>query len=74
MHQKVTLYDGVGEFRFVSPFFRFSDTTIDIRRGAVAMGQDNDLVYREILGLDDAEYGRLKAAGHISMDFDASLP
>ncbi|MFV0259859.1 MAG: CaiB/BaiF CoA transferase family protein [Acidimicrobiales bacterium] len=33
------------------------------------MGADNDYVYRQVLGLDDAEYAALDAAGHLSMDY-----
>lgn len=74
MYEAHPLYDGVGTFRFVGPFYKFPETPTGIRRAPVAMGEDNDCVYRDILGLSDDEYAALEAAGHISMDFDPSLP
>jgi crotonobetainyl-CoA:carnitine CoA-transferase CaiB-like acyl-CoA transferase len=54
--------------------FRFSETALAVRQPPVALGEHNDYVYRELLGVDDAEYDRLVEAGHIAMDFDASIP
>ena len=74
LHQPQTLHGGIGPFRFNTPFMRFSETPLTVRQAPVALGEHNDYVYRELLGVDDAEYERLIAAGHISMDFDASIP
>ncbi|MEP7215785.1 MAG: CoA transferase [Anaerolineaceae bacterium] len=74
LHQPQTLHGGIGPFRFNTPFMRFSETPLTVRQAPVALGEHNDYVYRELLGVDDAEYERLVAAGHISMDFDASIP
>jgi hypothetical protein len=38
------------------------------------MGEHNEYVYKQVLGVSDDEYAALEAAGHISMDFDASVP
>mgnify|MGYP001035133764 CR=1 FL=1 len=35
----------------------------------VRLGEDNDYVYREVLGLSEKEYDHLKALGHIGMDY-----
>jgi crotonobetainyl-CoA:carnitine CoA-transferase CaiB-like acyl-CoA transferase len=69
-----TLFDGAGPFRFNTPFMRFSETPLGVRQAPVALGEHNEYVYKSLLGIDDAEYARLTAAGHISMDFDASIP
>jgi crotonobetainyl-CoA:carnitine CoA-transferase CaiB-like acyl-CoA transferase len=74
LYRPQTLFDGQGPFRFNTPFMRFSETPLTVRRPPVAMGQDNAYVYRELLGLDDAEYQRLTRNGHIGLDFDASIP
>jgi hypothetical protein len=47
---------------------------VTVRQAPVALGEHNEYVYRELLGVSDAEYERLRAAGHISMDFDPSIP
>ncbi len=74
LYQPQMLFDGAGPFRFNTPFIRLSETPTGVRQAPVALGEHNDYVYRELLGVDDAEYDRLVAAGHISMDFDASIP
>jgi benzylsuccinate CoA-transferase BbsF subunit len=74
LFQPQTLFDGQGPFRFNTPFFRFPDTPCGVRQAPVALGEHNDYVYREVLGVDDAEYERLVAAGHIAQDFDADIP
>jgi crotonobetainyl-CoA:carnitine CoA-transferase CaiB-like acyl-CoA transferase len=38
-------------------------------RGAPVLGEDNDYVYREVLGLDDDEYRRLVEAKVIVEDY-----
>ncbi|MFA5885468.1 MAG: CoA transferase [Acidimicrobiia bacterium] len=45
-------------------YVKTSRTVADVRPGP-AMGQDNDRVLRDMLGLDDDEYGRLVADGVI---------
>jgi crotonobetainyl-CoA:carnitine CoA-transferase CaiB-like acyl-CoA transferase len=44
---------------------RLTGTPARIVRAAPVTGQDNSYVYRQILGVDDAEYDRLVEAGHI---------
>jgi crotonobetainyl-CoA:carnitine CoA-transferase CaiB-like acyl-CoA transferase len=34
-----------------------------------AMGEDNEYVYKELLGMDDEEYAALDADGHLSLDY-----
>ncbi len=74
LYQPQTLFDGQGPFLFNTPFFRFSETPVTVRQAPVGLGEHNDYVYREILGVDDAEFERLVAAGHIAQDFDAHIP
>jgi crotonobetainyl-CoA:carnitine CoA-transferase CaiB-like acyl-CoA transferase len=38
-------------------------------RGAPALGEDNEYVYRGLLGIDDAEYAALQRDGHIGQDY-----
>ncbi|MGE0878580.1 MAG: CaiB/BaiF CoA transferase family protein [Acidimicrobiia bacterium] len=39
------------------------------RRGSPTLGQDNDYVYKQILGVSDDEYARLVKEHHISEDY-----
>ena len=44
---------------------RLSDTPAEYRRAAPALGQDNDYVYRRLLGMSEAEVAELKEKGVI---------
>ncbi|HEY8491254.1 MAG TPA: CoA transferase, partial [Dehalococcoidia bacterium] len=74
LYQPQRLYDDVGEFRFATPFFRFPATPCTVYQPPVAMGEHNEYVYKELLGVSEEEYRRLEAEGHIAMDFDPSIP
>ena len=43
------------------------------RRGPVRLGEDNEYVYKRLLGFSDEEYSRFEAEGHIGMDYDESI-
>ena len=72
--QAQELLDPIGRHRFVTPFYRMPETPITVRQAPVALGEHNDYVYREVIGVSEAEYDALKAAGHVSMEFDPSIP
>jgi crotonobetainyl-CoA:carnitine CoA-transferase CaiB-like acyl-CoA transferase len=63
-----------GTHEYVGPLWRFPETPVEFRQPPVCMGEHNDYVYREVLGVSDDEYEALKAAGHIDDEFDASVP
>lgn len=74
LHRPQTLFDGIGPYRFNTPFIRLSETPTGVRQPPVALGEHNDYVYRELLGLDATEVARLVESGHIAQDFDATIP
>jgi crotonobetainyl-CoA:carnitine CoA-transferase CaiB-like acyl-CoA transferase len=74
LYQPQRLFDDVGTFRFMTPFYRFPETPATVYQPPVALGEHNEYVYRELLGVSDEEYRRLQAGGHIAMDFDPSVP
>ena len=53
--------------------YSMSLTPLNIRRGPVRLGEDNEYVYKTVLGYSDAEYGKLETDGHISMDYPGHL-
>ena len=57
-----TLHDGVGPYRFNTPFYRFSETPVDAHKAPAALGEDNDYVYCDVLGYSDAEGGGIRGA------------
>ena len=68
------LFDDIGSFRYNTPFMRFSETPLSIRKPAVALGEDNEYVYREVLGYSESEIEGLRERGHIGMDYDPEIP
>ena len=53
--------------------YQMSETPIQIRRGPVRMGEDNEYVYKALLNVSDEEYAELERAGHIGMDFQEGV-
>ena len=74
LDQEMLLPDGLGPYAFHTPYYRFPETPCGLDRAPVALGQDNAYVYREVLGYSDAEIAAFEAAGHITEDFDPSIP
>ena len=58
-----------GTYRYPTTPFKMSSTTLGIRRGPVMLGQDNDYVYREVLGVSDDEFEELVNEGHIGTEY-----
>ena len=59
------LDDDLGPIRVPAPIPKLSDTPGRVQWSGGNMGADNDYVYRDLLGLDDATLARLQAAGVI---------
>jgi benzylsuccinate CoA-transferase BbsF subunit len=53
----------IGWARFEGNPFRFSSTGPDNWRSAPLLGEDNEYVFKDIVGVDDDEFERLRAAG-----------
>jgi len=59
--------NGNGDARpVVGPSWRMEPDEAALEHGAPMLGEHDDYVYRELLGLDEAEYAALKASGAIS--------
>jgi len=63
-----------GTQRNPGPLWQASETPVELRRAAPRLGEDNEYVYKGLLGCSDEEYRELEAAGHIGMDYDPSVP
>lgn len=60
------LYPGLG--------WRMSKMPNNLRLPPVRLGEHNEYVYKQILGVSDEEYAELEEAGHISMDYGPEMP
>lgn len=59
--------NGNGDARpIVGPSWRMAPDEAILERGAPMLGEHDDYVYRELLGLDETEYERLKGNGAVS--------
>lgn len=66
--------EGAGTKEYVGPMWKMPATPVEYLQPPVLFGEHNDYVYRELLKMSDEEVEALREAGHISMDFDASVP
>jgi benzylsuccinate CoA-transferase BbsF subunit len=61
----------IGRHAYHSPAYRLSKTPCDIRKPGPCLGEDNEFVYREILGLSDDEIAELLIDGVVTCDTDS---
>jgi crotonobetainyl-CoA:carnitine CoA-transferase CaiB-like acyl-CoA transferase len=54
--------------------YKMSESPVQIRRGPVRLGEDNEYVYKTLLNVSDKEYQELESAGHIGMDIQEGVP
>lgn len=58
-----------GSYPYPGLNFRMSQAPNALRRHPVRLGEDNESIYRDLLGFSDADYDELKRAGHIGEDY-----
>jgi crotonobetainyl-CoA:carnitine CoA-transferase CaiB-like acyl-CoA transferase len=63
-----------GEVDWVGPYIHTTDGALPVRRAPVRLGEDNEYVYRELLGYSQPDYDALLAAGQIGDRFGDSIP
>ncbi len=73
LNQPQTMHDQVGTFEFNTPFFKLPETPVGVTKPSVALGEDNEYVYKEVIGLSDEEYEALKGVGALGMDYDDTI-
>jgi crotonobetainyl-CoA:carnitine CoA-transferase CaiB-like acyl-CoA transferase len=59
----------VGTHLYPGTTYKMSKIPFEVRKPPVRLGEDNDYVYRDVLGLSEEEYDRMKALGHVGMDY-----
>jgi crotonobetainyl-CoA:carnitine CoA-transferase CaiB-like acyl-CoA transferase len=53
--------------------WKMENTPNHIRRAAPRLGEDNEYVYKQVIGVSDEEYAELEKEGHVGMDFVPGL-
>lgn len=71
--EEVTQED-CGTHRYPGMMWKMSKTPLSIRRPPIRLGEHNEYVYKELLGVSDEEYAGLEAEGLIGMDFAPEIP
>ena len=66
--------EDTGTHRYPGPPYKMSESVINIRRGPVRLGEDNEYVYKTLLQISGDEYSRLEQEGHIGMDYREDIP
>ncbi|MDP2917847.1 MAG: CoA transferase [Dehalococcoidia bacterium] len=65
-HFHVLEHPEIGAMSYEAPAFRLSETPLEIERPAPCLGQHNEYVCKELLGIPDDEFVRLLAEGVLS--------
>ena len=58
----------------MTPFKSTNHPDTGPRRHAPRLGEDNEYIYKSVLGYTDEEYAEFDTKGHIGMDYDPSIP
>jgi crotonobetainyl-CoA:carnitine CoA-transferase CaiB-like acyl-CoA transferase len=66
--------EDAGRHRYPGWPFRFREASLSARHPPVRLGEHNEYVYKEILGVPDAEYRELEAEGHIGVEYLPGIP
>ena len=72
LFQKVT-HPEAGTHLYPAIPAKLSKTPNTIRRPPVLLGEHNEFVYKELLGVTETEYHRLEETGHIGMDYPSHV-
>ncbi len=63
-----------GRHRYPGIVWKLARTPNEVRLPPPCLGQHNEFAYRELLGISDADYHRLEAAGHIGQEYPPHVP
>jgi len=69
-HFRLLEHKVIGKHHYNAPAYRLSKTPNHIWKAAPCLGEDNEYVYKELLGYTDEEIAELLIAGVITTDAD----
>ncbi|MBI4311497.1 MAG: CoA transferase [Chloroflexi bacterium] len=58
-----------GTYLYPGALAQLKNAPLAIRHAPVRLGENNDYIYKEVLGIGDGEYQKLVKAGHIGLDY-----
>jgi len=62
-------HEDCGIHRYPGMLWKLSETPVGIRKPPIRLGEDNEYIYKGVIGISDEEYAELEKEGHIGMDF-----
>ncbi len=62
-----------GNHQYPGMSWKMTQTPNAIRRPSPMLGEQNEMIYKDLLGLTEQEYKKLEDAGHIGMDYPPRL-
>ncbi len=62
-----------GMHPYTGMMWKMTDTPNGVRRPAPMLGEHNEYVFKELLGLSDSEYADLEQNGHLGTEYPAHL-
>lgn len=62
-------HEDAGTHRYPGFPYRFHEAPLTVRQPPVRLGEHNEYVYKQLLGVTDAEYAQLEAEGHIGTEY-----
>lgn len=63
-----------GTHLYPGMIWKTENTPNRIRKAPIRLGEDNEYVYKQLLGVSEEEYARLIAEGHIGTEYVAEIP
>jgi benzylsuccinate CoA-transferase BbsF subunit len=66
--------EGAGTRKFVGPLWQFEKTPVEFFQAPATLGEHNEYVYKDLLGVSDEEYAKLEADGHIATEYAPDVP
>lgn len=67
-------HEDAGDYLHPGMLWKMSKTSLSVRRPPCRLGEHNEYVYKEVIGISDAEYEELEKEGHIGMDYIPEIP
>ncbi len=61
--------EDTGTYMYPGAIAQLRNAPLVVRRPPVRLGEDNEYIYKDVLGVSDAEYEKLVETGHIGLDF-----
>lgn len=70
-HFRVLTHPEIGPHSYHAPAYKLSESPCEIKRASPTLGQDNEYVYKELLGMTDDDIADMIVDGVITTEYDA---